>query len=65
MTAVGETEVKVVLQISVRGRMSDLAELFEALDKAQAVVMFVIGKRTAWGEQSEKKVATTAGGHSR
>ncbi len=65
MTPVCDIDVEIILQIAVRGRTSDVAELFRALDKAHAVVMFVIGKRTASGEQSEKKLTTTAGGHSR
>ena len=65
MTPVGNTEVEIVLQIAVRGRMSALAELLEALNKAHAVVMCVIGKPAASEDQGEKNVTTTAGGHSR
>ena len=65
MTPVGGTEGEIGLQIAVRGRMSNLAELLEALNKAHAVVMCVIGKPAASEEQSEKNVTTAAGGHSR
>ena len=65
MTPVGDTEMEIVLQIAVRGRLSVLAVLLEALNKAHAVVMCVIGKPTAPEEQNEKNYTTTAGGHSR
>ena len=65
MTPVGDTEVEVVVQIAVRGRMSALAELLEALNKAHAVVMCVIGKPAASEEQRERNFTTTVGGHSR
>jgi len=65
MTPIGDTEVEFVLQIAVRGRMSALAELLEALNKAHAVVMCVIGKPAAPEVQNEKNYTTTAGGHSR
>ena len=65
MTPVGETKVEIVLQIAVRGRMSDLAELLEALNKAHPVVMCVIEKPAVSEEQSDKNVTVTAGGHSR
>ena len=64
MTPVGEIEVEIVLRVAVRGRAGDLAQLLEAVNKAHAVVMWVVEKPIASEEQGQKDVTTTAGGHS-
>ena len=62
MTPVGDIELEIAFRIAVRGRASDLAQLLEAVNKAPAVVMWLVDKRTASEEQGQKDVTTTAGG---
>jgi hypothetical protein len=64
VTAVGDVELEIVLHIAVRGRTRDLARLLKAIDEAEAVVIWLIKKRAASGEQGQKHVTTTAGGFS-
>ena len=64
VTPVGDVELEIVLHIAVRGRARDLAQLLKAINKAEAVVIWLIEKRTASGEQGEKEVKTAAGGFS-
>ena len=64
MTSVGDIELEIVFQIAVRGRAGDLTQLMEAVNKAHAVVMWVVEKPIASEEQGQKGVTTTAGGHS-
>ena len=64
MTPVGEIEVEIVLRVAVRGRAGDLAQLMDAANKARAVVMWLVETPIASGEQGQKGVTTTAGGHS-
>ena len=61
MTPVGEIEVEIVLRVAVRGRAGDLAQLMEAVNKAHAVVMWIVEKPVASEEQGQKDVTTTAG----
>ena len=62
MTPVGDIELEIVLHIAVRGRTRDLTQLLKAMNKAEAVVIWLIEERTASGEQARKDVTTTAGG---
>jgi len=62
VTPVGDVEVEVVVQIAVRGRARDLAQLLKAINKAEAVVIWLIETGTASGEQARKDVTTAAGG---
>jgi hypothetical protein len=64
VTPVGEIEVEIVLRVAVRGRAGDLAQLLEAVNKAHAVVMWLVETPIASEEQGQKGVTTTAGGHS-
>ena len=64
MTPVGEIEVEIVLRIAVRGRSGDLTQVLEAVNKAHAVVIWLVESPTASEEQGQKDVTTTAGGHS-
>ena len=61
MTPVGEIEVEIVLRIAVRGRSGDLTQLLEAVNKAHAVVMWLVETPIAAEEQGQKGVTTTAG----
>ena len=61
MTPVGEIEVEIVLRVAVRGRSGDLAQLMEAVNKAHAVVMWLVEKPIALEEQGQNGVTTTAG----
>ena len=61
MTPVGEIEVEIVLRVAVRGRAGDLAQLMEAVNKANAVVMWLVENPIASEEQGHKDVTTTAG----
>ena len=61
MTPVGEIEVEIVLRVAVRVRAGDLAQLVEAVNKAHAVVMWVVEKPIASEEQGQNGVTTTAG----
>ena len=60
MTPVGEIEVEIVLRVAVRGRAGDLTQLMEAVNKAHAVVMWVVERPMASEEQGQKGVTTTA-----
>ena len=64
MTPVGDVELEIVLHIAVRGRARDLAHLLKAINKAEAVVIWLIEKRTVSEQQGQKHVTTTAGGFS-
>jgi hypothetical protein len=61
VTPVGEIEVEIVLRIAARGRTSDLAQLLEAVNKARAVVVWLVETPIASEEQGQKGVTTTAG----
>ena len=61
MTPVGDVELEIVLRVAVRGRAGDLAQLLEAVNKAHAVVMWVVEKSIASEEQGQQGVTTTAG----
>jgi hypothetical protein len=61
VTPVGEIEVEIVLRVAVRVRAGDLAQLVEAVNKAHAVVMWVVEKPIASEEQGQNGVTTTAG----
>jgi len=45
----------------VRGRAGDLAQLLEAVNKAHAVVMWLVETPIASEEQGQKGVTTVAG----
>ena len=64
MTPVSDIELEMVLRIAVRGRARDLAQLLKAINKAEAVVIWLIEKGTASGEQARKDVTSAAGGFS-
>ena len=64
MTPVGDVEIEIVFRIAVRGRTGDLAQLLEAFDKAEAVLIGVVTKPTAAKEQCQDGVTTTVGGFS-
>jgi hypothetical protein len=61
VTPVGDVELEIVFRIAVRGRARDLAQLLEAVNKARAVVVWLVEKPTASEEQGQKGVTTTAG----
>ena len=61
MTPVGDIELEVIFQIAVRGRAGDVAQLLEGLNKARAVVIWLVEKPTASEEQGQTGVTTTAG----
>lgn len=65
MTPVGDIEIEIVVRIAVRGRTSDLARLFQAMNKAEAVVITTVEKHASLEEQGHKDLTTTAGGFSR
>jgi len=62
VTPVGDVELEIVLHIAVRGRAGDLAQLLKVMNKAEAVVIWLIETGTASGEQARKDVTTAAGG---
>ena len=64
MTPVGDIEIEIVFRIALRGRTSDLAQLLEAFDKAEAVLIGIVTKPTAVEEQCQNGVTTTVGGFS-
>ena len=61
MTPVGDVELEIVFRIAVRGRARDLAQLLEAMNKARAVVVWLVEKPTASEDQGQQGVTTTAG----
>jgi hypothetical protein len=61
VTPVGDVELEIVFQIAVRGRACEMAQLMEAVNKAQAVVMWFVEKPIASEEQGQQGVTTTAG----
>ena len=61
MTPVGDVELEMVLRVALRGRAGDLAQLLEAVNKAHAVMMWVVEKPIASEEQGQQGVTTTAG----
>jgi hypothetical protein len=64
VTPVGDIEIGIVVRIALRGRTSDLAQLLEAFDKAEAVLIGIVTKPTAAEEQCQNSVIATAGGFS-
>jgi hypothetical protein len=61
VTSVGDIELEIVFQIAVRGRTCDLARLLGAVNKATAVVVWLVERPMASEEQGQKGVTTTAG----
>jgi hypothetical protein len=61
VTPVGDVELEIVFRIAVRGRVTDLAQLLEAVNKARAVVVWLVEKPIASKEQGQQGVTTTAG----
>jgi len=61
VTPVGEIEVEIVLRVAVRGRAGDLTQLMDAVNKANAVVMWIVENPIASEEQGQNGVTTTAG----
>ena len=59
MTPLGDIELEIVFRVALRGRTSDLAQLLEAMNKAGAVVMWLVEEPTASEEQGQKDVRTT------
>jgi hypothetical protein len=64
VTPIGNIEIEIVFRIALRGRTSDLAQLLEAFDKAEAVLIGIATKRTAAEEQCQNGQTTTVGGFS-
>lgn len=64
MTPVGDIEIEIVFRIALRGRTSDLAQLLEAFDKGEAVLIGIVTKPIAAEEQCQNGVTTTVGGFS-
>ena len=64
MTPVGDIEVEIVFRFALRGRTSDLAQLLEAFDKAEAVLIGIVTKPAAAEEHFRNGVKTFAGGFS-
>jgi hypothetical protein len=64
VTPVGDIEIEIVFRIALRGRTSDLARLFEAFDKAEAVLIGIVRKPNAAEERCQNGVTTTVGGFS-
>jgi len=62
VTPVGDIELEFVFRIAVRRRAGDLSQLLEAVKKGEAVVIWLVDKRTASEEQGQKDVTTRAGG---
>jgi hypothetical protein len=61
VTPVGDIELEIVFQVAVRGRAGDLAQLVEAVNKAHAVVMWLVEKPIALEEQGQNGVTAAAG----
>ena len=61
MTPVGDVELEIVFRITVRGRAGDLAQLLEAVNKAHAVVMWLVETPIASEEQGQKGVTSNTG----
>ena len=55
MTPVGEIELEIVFRIAVRGRAGDLAQLMEAVNKARAVVMWLVENADRVGRTRSKR----------
>lgn len=64
MTPVGDIEIEIVFRIALRGRTSDLAQLLEAINRAEAVVISIVEKPTASEKQCQNGITTTVGGFS-
>ena len=62
MTPIGDIEIEIAFRIAVRGRTSDLAQLLQAMNKAEAVVISIVEKPTASEEQCQNGVTTNVGG---
>jgi hypothetical protein len=64
VTPVGDIEIEVVFRIALRGRTSDLAQLLEAVNKAEAVLIGIVEKPIAAEMHCQNGVTTTVGGFS-
>ena len=64
MTPVGDIEIEIVFRIALRGRTSDLAQLLEAFDKAEAALIGIVTKPTTSEERCQNGVTTTVRGFS-
>lgn len=66
MTPVGDIEVEIVLRIALRGRTRELARLLNAVNQAEAMVMWVVNKPAEGPkDQDQKNLTTMAGGVSK
>ena len=61
MIPVGDVEIEIVFRITVCGRARDFAQLLEAVNKARAVVVWLVEKPIASEKQGQQGVTTTAG----
>jgi hypothetical protein len=64
VTPVGDIEIEIVFRIALRGRTSDLAQLLEAVNKAEAVLIGIVEKPIAAEKHCQNGVTTTVGGFS-
>ena len=65
MTPVGDIDLETVFRIAVSGRARDLARLLEGMNKAEAVVMWVVEGPTQSEEQAQKDLTVSARGSSK
>ena len=61
MTPVGDAKVEIVLQIAVRGRTREMVRLLEAVNNANAVVVWFVENPIASEQEGQKGVTTSAG----
>jgi len=61
VTPVGDAKVEIVLQIAVRGRTREMVRLLEAVNNANAVVVWFVENPIASEQEGQKGVTTSAG----
>jgi hypothetical protein len=64
VTPVDDIEIEIVFRIAVRGRTRDLAQILQAMYRAEAVVVSIVEKPAPAEEHCQNGVTTTVGGFS-
>ena len=61
MTSIGDVEIELVLRVTIRGRMRDLAELTRRLEGSQGVILLPVKELPKAEESDDKRILVSIG----
>jgi len=61
VTSIGDIEIELVFRAAIRGRMRDLAELTQALDGSQTVILLPVKEKPQAEEDGDKRILVSIG----